>query len=94
MRGKNSEGTPDPELLEYDRENGYALLTHDQKITRHIAARHIEGKGHAGAFIAGKHLQGEHGIGTIVTSILEYHALIVAGAGTVQDNVDNHVNYI
>ena len=45
-------------------------------------------------FIAGRHLQGEHGIGTIVTAILEYQALIVAGAWTVQDNVDNHVNYI
>ena len=94
VRHVMSEGTPDPELLEYAHENGYALLTHDQKITRHIAARHREGKGHAGVFIAGKHLQGEHGIGTIVKSILEYHALIVAGAGTVQDDVDNHVNYI
>ena len=75
-------------------ENGYALLTHDQKITRHIAARHREGKEHAGVFIAGRPLQGEHGIGTIVTAILEYQALIVAGAWTVQDNVDNHVNYI
>lgn len=88
------EGTPDPELLEYAHENGYALLTHDQKIARHIATRHREGKGHAGVFIARKHLQGEHGIGTILTSILEYHALIAAGAGTVQDDVVNHVKYI
>ena len=88
------EGTPDPDLLDYAHENGYALLTHDQKITRHIVARHREGKGHAGVFIAGRHLQGAHGIGTIVTSILEYHALLAAGAGTVQDDVDNRVNYI
>ena len=94
VRHVMSEGAPDPDLLEYAHENGYALLTHDQKITRHIAARHREGKGHAGVFIAGRHLQGEHGIGTIVTSILEYHALIAAGARTVQDDVDNHVNYI
>ena len=88
------EGTPDPDLLEYAHENGYVLLTHDLKITRHIAARHREGKGHAGVFIAGKHLQGERGIGTIVTAILEYHALLVAAAWTVQDNVANHVKYI
>lgn len=88
------EGTPDPDLLEYAHENGYALLTHDQKITRHIAARHREGKGHAGVFIAGRHLQGERGIGTIVTSILEYQALLAAGAGTLQDDVDDRVNYI
>jgi len=88
------EGTPDPDILHYAHENGYALLTHDKEITRHIAARHREGKGHAGVFIAGKHLQGEHGIGTIVTSILEYHALILAGGWAVQDDVDNHVKYI
>lgn len=89
-----SEGTPDPDLLEYAHENGYALPTHDMKITRHIAARHREGKGHAGVFIASKHLQEEHGIGAIVTAILEYNALIVAGAGTAQDDVDNLVTYI
>ena len=94
VRHVMSEGTPDPDLLEYAHENGYALLTHDQKITRHIVAPHRECKGHAGVFIAGKHLQGEHGIGTIVTSILEYHALIAADAGTVQDDVDNQVNYL
>ena len=70
------------------------MLTHDQKITRHIAARYREGKGHVGVYIAGKHLLGEHGIGTIVTSVLEYHALIVAGDWTLQDDVDKHVNYI
>ena len=88
------EGTPDPDLLEYAHEYGYALLTHDQKITRHIAARHREGKGHAGVFIARQHLQGESGIGAIVTSILEYHELITVGAGTVQDDVRGHVIYI
>lgn len=94
VRNVMPEGTPDPDLLEYAHENGYVLLTHDEKITRSIAARQREGKGHAGVFIAGKHLQGEHGIGTIVTSILEYHALLVAGAWTVHDDVENHIKYI
>ena len=39
VRHVMSEGTPDPDLLEYAHENGYALLTHDQKITRHIVPR-------------------------------------------------------
>jgi len=51
VRHVRPEGAPDPDLLEYAHENGYALLTHDQKIARHIAARHREGKGHAGVFI-------------------------------------------
>jgi len=89
-----SEGALAPLVLAYAFEDGDALLTHAEPITGHIAARHREDKGHAGVFIAGKHLQGEHGIGTIVTSILEYHALIVASAWTVQEDVDNHVKYI
>ena len=89
-----TEGAPDPVVLAYALENGYALLTHDEQITRHIATRHKDGKGHAGMFIAGRHLQGRRGIGTIVTFILEYHALIAAGAGTVKDDVYNQTIYI
>ena len=62
-----------------------------------IHSRHRESKEHNAVFIAGRHLQGEHGIGTIVTATLEYQAWIAAGAAgawTVQDDVDNHVNYI
>ncbi len=74
--------------------NGYALLTHDEQITGHITTRYREGKGHAGVFIAGHHLQGEHGIGTIVSFILEYNELIAGGAGTVQNDIYSHVVYI
>ena len=88
------EGTLDPDILAYAHENGYALLTHDEHITRHIATRHREGKGHAGVFIAGHHLQGRRGIGTIVTFLLDYHELIAGGAGTVPDDVYNQSIYI
>ena len=70
-----------------------SLLTHDEKITHHIAALHKDGKGHGGVFIAGHHLQGQCGIGTIVTFILEYHELL-AGGGTVQDDVRNQIVYL
>ena len=88
------EGAPDPDVLAYAHENGYALLTHDEHITRHIATRHREGKGHAGVFIAGHHLQGRRGIGTIVTFLLDYHELIAGDAGTVPDDVYNQSIYI
>lgn len=88
------EGAPDLDLLEYALENGYALLTHDEQITDHISARHREGIGHAGVFIAGHHLQGDRGIGIIVTFILDYHELIAGGAGTFQDDVYNLSIYI
>ncbi len=88
------EDAPDPDVLTYAHENGYVLLTHDEQITRHIATRHKEGKGQDGVFIAGHHLQGKRGIGTIVTFILEYHELISGVAGTVQDDVYNQITYI
>ena len=88
------EGTLDPDVLAYAHENGYALLTHDEQIIGLIATRHREGIGHAGVFIAGHHLQGGRGIGTIVTCILDFHELIAGGAGTVQDDVYNQSIYI
>ena len=88
------EGTLDPDILAYAHENGYALLTHDEQITRHITTRHNEGKGQGGVFIAGHHLQGQRGIGTIVTFIVEYHELFVVGAGAIQDDVHNQIIYI
>ena len=88
------EGTPDPDVLAYAHENGYVLLTHDEQITRHIATRHKEEKRQGGVFIAGHHLQGQRGIGTIVTFIVEYHELIAGGAGTLQDDVYNQITYI
>ena len=88
------QGTLDPDVLAYAHENGYALLTHDEQITRHIVTWHKDGKGHGGVFIAGHHLQRGRGIGIIVTFILEYHELIVAGVGTVRDDVYNQSIYI
>lgn len=89
-----AEGTPDPDVLAYAHNNGYALLTHDERITRHITRRHEEGKEQAGVFIAGHHLQGERGIGTIVTALLEYHELIAEGAGNVSDDIFNQIIYL
>ena len=82
------DGAPDPDVLAYAHENGYALLTHDEQITRYIiATRHNEGVGPAGVLIAGHHLQGQRGIDTIMTVILEYRALIAASVGAVQADV-------
>lgn len=76
------EGAPDPDVLEYAFENGYALLTHVERITRHIARRSDAGNEQNGVFIAGHHLQGERGIGAIVSFVLEYYDLIAGGAAS------------
>ena len=62
------EGSLDPDVLAHAHENGYALLTHDEQISRHIATRRKEGTGQGGVFIAGHHLQGRRRIGAAVVT--------------------------
>jgi predicted nuclease of predicted toxin-antitoxin system len=88
------EGTPDPDVLQYADEHGYALLTHDEQITRHIAIRRQRGQSHHGVFIAGHHLQGKDGIGVIVKFIEAYHRFIEGGAATIANDIKNQVIYI
>lgn len=65
------ESTPDPDVLEYCYQHGYALVTHDERITGHIKIRQDAGQEYCGVFIAGDHLQGTKGIGRIVTYLTE-----------------------
>ena len=52
------ESTPDPDVLEFAFNEGYTILTHDERITRHIKVRQDAGQEYCGVFIAGDHLQG------------------------------------
>ncbi|MEL6407650.1 MAG: hypothetical protein AAFR81_24970 [Chloroflexota bacterium] len=88
------EGTPDPDVLETAYQDGYALLTHDERITKHIADRVNAGKDYAGVFIAVHHLQGMKGVGKIVTELTQFDAEIKAGTKTIADNVYNQLIYI
>lgn len=88
------EGTPDPDVLEFAHENGFALLTHDESITKHITDRVNEGKDYTGVIIAPNHLQGPKGIGKIVTKIVELDTEIKQGSKTVEDTVYNQLKYI
>jgi len=85
------ESTHDLDVLEYCYQHGFALVTHDKDIRRHIKARTNEGKGHAGIFIAGTHLQGTKGIGAIVNFIVFYKDAINEGAATIEDDVYNKI---
>jgi hypothetical protein len=86
-----AESTLDPDVLEYCHEHGFALVTHDKSIRSHLTTRTNEGKEHAGVFIAGTHLQGTKGIGTIVNFIVFYNDTINAGAATLKDDVYNMI---
>jgi len=59
-------GTPDPQVLEYCHQYGYALITLDEPMRGHIKSRTQIGKEHAGVFLGNRRMQGSKGIGTIV----------------------------
>jgi predicted nuclease of predicted toxin-antitoxin system len=87
-------GTKDDDLLEYAYQHGYSIVTHDERIRKHVEKRLASGKEHCGVFIAGDNFQGEDGIGRIVEFVADYDALIKAGAASLQNDVYNHSIYI
>lgn len=84
-------GTLDPTILEYAHENGYALLTYDESILQHITDRFAENKNHHGVFIVSHHLQGDAGIGRIVTEVEFYDQSIKGDAASVENDVYNKI---
>ena len=86
-----AEGTPDPDVLDYCHQHGYALITLDERIRGHVNARLSEGLEHAGIFLGTSQLQGSKGIGPIVNFIVFYHESIVEGAATVENDVYNMI---
>jgi hypothetical protein len=52
------------------------------------------GKEHAGIFRLPFYLQGERGIGPLVKILLGYHEMIEGGAGSVEDDIRNHLIYV
>ena len=87
-------GTPDPDVLEYAHQHGYVLLTHDEHIRRHLKVRNDAGLDHSGIFIAGDHLKGVDGVGTIVSELTFWHTAILNGAANIALDLYNQVNYI
>lgn len=84
-------GTPDPDVLEYCHEQGYALITLDEPMRGHIHARSQQSLDHAGVFIGTKEMQGAGSIGTIVNFIVFFNEAIENGAATVEDDVYNRI---
>lgn len=87
------QGTLDPEILEYCHEQGYALITLDERLKGHVNDRHAEGKEHAGVFI-GANLPDARKIGAIVNFIVFINDSINEDAATVENDVYNQVIYI
>ena len=85
----------DSQLLEYATENGYALLSMDDDVTRLHAEWVQAGKSHGGIFYAPMaQFWGQQGIGPIVRFCTEWAALIEDGAGTLAEHIHNQLLYI
>jgi|GEM_PF-1647370 len=84
-------GTPDPDVLEYCHQHGYALITLDEPMRGHINTRTAKGLEHAGVFLGTHEMQGSSGIGIIVNFITFFHDSIQAGAATVEGDVYNRI---
>ena len=85
----------DNELLEYASQNGYALLSMDDDVTRLHAESIRENKFHGGIFYAPMALfQGQAGIGPIVRYCAEFASLIEGGAGDMEADIHNQLLFI
>lgn len=84
----------DIEHLRFATREGRAMVSIDRDFRRlhnQILQENLE---HSGIFSVSRHLQGRHNIGRIVTELFEYWQLIEAGAGSVEDDIENKIIFI
>ncbi len=78
--------------LRYATMQGRAVVTHDQDFLVLNARWFEQGRSHSGIFFIQRHLQGN--IGQIVRRLAEYAELIAGGAGSLEADIVNQVNYV
>lgn len=86
-------GTPDPQVLEFCHENGYVLITSDERIRGHVQSRMDAGKDHAGVFIVSQS-SGQSLIGKIVDELCFLNLAIQEEAASLKNDVYNQIIYI
>ncbi|MBN1565155.1 MAG: DUF5615 family PIN-like protein [Anaerolineae bacterium] len=84
----------DSVLLEYAVQDGRVMISNDQDFLRLNARWQEEGRSHNGIMFCQEHLQGMPGISAIVKACLDYHEMIEGGAGTVEDDIVNHLIFV
>jgi Domain of unknown function (DUF5615) len=81
----------DPIHLEYAIEQGRAIVSFDNDF-KHLHQQYMNAeKSHMGIFHVAEYLQGDGGIGTIVTTLLDLHLMIEGEAGTVENDIHNQL---
>lgn len=84
----------DLEHLAYATKEGRTVVSHDIDFIRYHHEWQKTEKEHAGIMFCLKHLQGKEYKGVIVREIMVYYELIAVGAGTVEQDIANHIFYI
>jgi len=81
-------------LLEFATQEQRAMVTFDKDFLRLHSEWQKSGKHHAGIFFFAGHLQGEENIGRLVTELFDFYQIIVEGAGTIQNDIENQQFYM
>ncbi|GIK65140.1 MAG: hypothetical protein BroJett018_29340 [Chloroflexota bacterium] len=84
----------DDEHLTYATAQGRALVSMDEDFMSRHKRVLTEGLEHGGIFRIHSSLQQRGGIGAIVKALFEYHELIAANAGTLEDDIVNQVIFV
>jgi predicted nuclease of predicted toxin-antitoxin system len=79
----------DEEHLEYATAQERSLVSHDRDFWEHHTAWLNQGLRHCGIVLFSNRLQGE--IGKLVKELYDLYQMIEGGAGTLEDDVYNHV---
>jgi microsomal dipeptidase-like Zn-dependent dipeptidase len=84
----------DEEHLEYATEQDRVLITHDADFLRLNQTWQEQGQAHAGIMFVQSHLQGAEYVGPIIRAVIEFHDLMVGGAGSFDEDIANRVFFI
>lgn len=80
--------------LTYATQEGRALVSIDSDFQGHFREYIQSGQSHAGIFSISSNLQGTGAIGRMVKELFVYWELIETGAGTIENDIVNHIFYI
>lgn len=80
--------------LIYATGEGRVVITGDADFLRLHDKWQAVGKTHGGIMHLAAHIQGPAGTGVIVRTVLMYHELIDGGAGTIHEDIANHVIFV
>ncbi len=84
----------DLEHLEYASSENRIVVTHDKDFTKLHAQWQSKAKPHSGIICVSRHLQGQHGIGPIVKSIIMYDDMVEGEAASIKEDFENQVIYL